>query len=418
MSMAWSAYRLLAPLAGAFAPAGGVFAPAAERKLWSERLGSVPVLKGCEAWIHAASLGESVAVGPLANELRQLDGEARMMLTATTRTGRERLQALELPVSLAPIDTPQAVRRFLSRVRPARLLVIETELWPHWLLAARAAKIPVAFVSARLSEKSAVGYRKLGAPLRELLGGVAAVLTQSGEDAARWASVGIPESRLAVCGNLKFDALPEAVENSERELRRLSLGLDAVRPLFTLGSLRPGEAAPLARAWLALDPELRARWQVVAVPRHATALETLAAEARGAGVAPAAETANGEGWHWDARPGVLVSYYAASEVAFVGGSLVPLGGHNPLEPAALGAAVLAGPEMSHQRLAVDALQRLGGIEIAGVDQLDASLTLLLGDAGERERRRAGGILAVDSLRGASKRTVAELEQRGLWPALP
>ena len=96
-----------------------MFAPAAERKLWSERLGSVPVLKGCEAWIHAASLGESVAVGPLAHELRQLDREARMMLTATTRTGRARLRRWNCRCRWHRIDTPQAVRRFFARVRPA-----------------------------------------------------------------------------------------------------------------------------------------------------------------------------------------------------------------------------------------------------------------------------------------------------------
>ena len=110
-------------------------------------------------------------------------------------------------------------------------------------------------------------------------------------------------------------------------MRRLSLGLDA-RPaaVWCSAACGPAKPAPLARAWLALDPELRARWQVVAVPRHARARRTLAAEARGAGVAPSGRTANAEGWHWDARPGVLMAYYAAGDVAFVGGSLVPSGG--------------------------------------------------------------------------------------------
>lgn len=417
MSAVWTAYRVLAPVAGALAPAIGVFAPAAERTRWSERLGLAPALGGCEAWIHAASLGECAAVGPLARELRALDSQARLMLTSTTRTGRERLAALDGAVALAPLDAPQAVRRFLARVQPARLFVIETELWPHWLLAARERGIPVAFVSARLSRASVRGYQRLGRPLRALLAGVSAVLSQSAEDAARWREVGVPGDRLAVCGNLKFDALPAPVTEDERARGRAALGLDPARPLLTLGSLRPGEAAPLARAWRSLDPALAGRWQVVAVPRHAQALSGLEGEARAAGIgARPAEAGGGDGaWRWDARPGVLMSYYAASEAAFVGASLVPLGGHNPLEPAALGAAVLTGPEMSHQKPAVEALARHDGIEIADATRLPAALARLLSDESFRAERARAALAAVEELRGAARRAAAELARRGLWP---
>lgn len=413
MSLAWTAYRLLAPVAGVLAPAAGAFAPRAEREHWRDRLGFAPALGGCQAWIHAASLGECAAVGPLARELRALDSEARLMLTSSTRTGRERLLALGVPVALAPFDAPQAVRRFLARVRPARLLVIETELWPHWLVETRRSRIPVAFVSARLSETSAQGYRRLGRPLRELLEGVAAVLCQSVEDAARWRSAGVPEEKLAVCGNLKFDALPESVADGEHATRRAALGLDPARPLLTLGSLRPGEAGLLARAWRSLDPLLARRWQVAAVPRHEPALAGLESEARAAGLGREPEAASG--WHWDARPGVLMAYYAASEAAFVGASLVPLGGHNPLEPAALGAAVLMGSEFGHQRQAVEALQRRGGIEIVTAEGLSDALARLLADQPAREARRRGARLAVDELRGGSHRAVSELALRGFWP---
>jgi 3-deoxy-D-manno-octulosonic-acid transferase len=418
MNVAWSAYRLLAPLAGVLAPAARPFAPARERERWSERLGWAPALSGCEAWVHAASLGECAAVGPLTRELRALDSEARFLLTSTTRTGRERLAALREPLSLAPLDAPQAVRRLLSRARPARLIVIETELWPHWLLCARDAGIPVVFVSARLSERSADGYRRLGPPLRELLGGVAAVLCQTAVDAVRWAAVGVPEARLAVCGNLKFDALPAAVGDDERAGRRTALGLDPTRPLFTLGSLRPGEAEPLARAWAMLDRGRAERWQVVAVPRHEAAAAGLEAEARRAGIAPAGERASGLAWRWDARPGVLMSYYAASEAAFVGASLTALGGHNPLEPAAFGAVVLSGPDMSHQRQAVEALERHGGIERADAEHLGAALERLTGDPGARDALRRGALAAVNELRGAARRSASELARRGLWPVQP
>ena len=417
MSAVWTAYRLLAPLAGALAPAAGAFAPRAERERWAERLGFAPVLGGCEAWIHAASMGECAAAQPLARELLALDSEARLMVTSTTRTGRERLRSLGSPVALAPLDAPQAVRRFLSRVRPARLLVIETELWPHWLIEARAARIPVAFVSARISERSARGYRRLGRPLRELLESVSAVLCQTEGDAARWHGSGVPEARIALCGNLKFDALPEPVPASEQDARRAALGLAPGRPLLTLGSLRPGEASQLARAWMSLDPALRRRWQVAAVPRHEAALEGLQAEARAAGLESGAQGGD-PGWHWDARAGVLMAYYAASDAAFVGASLVPLGGHNPLEPAAVGAAVLMGPEFGHQRQAVEALERHAGIEIAGGERLVQALATLIDDPGVREHRRRGGLAAVAELRGAARRTVGELARRGIWPVNP
>jgi 3-deoxy-D-manno-octulosonic-acid transferase len=414
MSAAWTAYRLLAPTLGALAPAARLFAPPAERERWSERLGFGPQLSSCEAWIHAASLGECAAVGPLARELVALDAGARLMLTSTTRTGRERLAALPFPSSLAPFDAPQIVRRFLARVRPARLLVIETELWPHWLIAARAGRIPVAFVSARLSEASVHGYRRLGRPLRELLRGVAVVMSQSEEDAARWSASGVPDDRLAVCGNLKFDALPQPLSDDQRRQYRAELGLDPARPLWTLGSVRPGEAAALAAAWRALDPGLRQRWQAVAVPRHSAALAGLEAEARAAGAEADGAT---PAWRWDARPGVLMTYYAASEAAFVGGSLVPLGGHNPLEPAALGVAVLTGPHMTHQQQAMAALARHGGVRVAGTDALAGAVASLLGDVEQRAQLARGGVRAVDELRGTARRAVAELALRNLWPVV-
>ena len=415
MSVAWATYRLLAPLAGALAPAARPFAPPRERERWSERLGMAPELGGCEAWIHAASLGECAAVAPWVRALRALDSQARFMLTSTTRTGRERLAALREPVSLAPLDAPQAVRRFLARVGPRRLMVIETELWPHWLLCARAAQVPVVFVSARLSERSTIGYRRLGAPLRELLAGVGAVLCQSAVDAVRWTAAGVLESRVAVCGNLKFDALPDPVSDGDRAARRAALGLDPARPLLTLGSLRPGEAGPLARAWGQLAPERTARWQVVAVPRHETAAAGLEAEANAAGMASSRGEPGGRSWRWDARPGVLMSYYGASDAAFVGASLVPLGGHNPLEPAAFGAAVLTGPDMSHQRQAIETLQRHDGVVVAAESALGPALERLTADAASREALRRGAIAAVEELRGASRRAASELARRGLWP---
>jgi 3-deoxy-D-manno-octulosonic-acid transferase len=404
---------MIAPAIGALAPHARVFLPEPERQLWHERMGEAPAVERCDAWVHAASMGEATAASPLARVLRERAPAAQLLLTATSATGRARLAATA-PAALAPIDSPQAVARFLAGARPARLFVIETEIWPHWLLGARRAGLPVSFVSARLSQRSVARYQSLGPGLRRLIGGLALVLCQSEADAGRWRAIGAPAERTRVTGNLKFDAL--AAPEPDRAAARRALGLDPERPVLTLGSLRPGEAGLIAAAWMALTPSLRERWQVVAVPRHSPAAAGLMDEARRAGVAVGDPLSPGAGaWRWDERAGVLGAYYGVCDVAFVGASLVPLGGHNPLEPAARGAAVLMGPFGSHQQPAVDRLLASRGLAVSEPAGLPGALSRLLSDESARAALAAGGLDAVATLRGATARTVDALEAAGLWP---
>jgi 3-deoxy-D-manno-octulosonic-acid transferase len=411
----WGAYRVLAPVLGSIAPAAGVFTSPAERVLWRERMGRLARPGGCDAWVHAASLGEAVATAPLVRELLKLQPDARLQLTATTRGGRERLQQLGQPAALAPLDTPQAVGRFFHGVRPERLFLIETELWPHWLMHAQRERVPVAVVSARLSERSVRRYRGLGSGLRSLVEGLAGVLCQSEDDQQRWLAIGARPERTTVVGNLKSDGLPTPAP--DRGLERARLGLDPERPLLVLGSVRPGEARPLVRAWGALPAALRTRWQVVAVPRHPRALGELQAEAAAAGRgAGRADAATADAWRWDARLGVLSDWYRAADVAFVGGSLAPYGGHNPLEPAACGAAVVMGPHDASQREAVRALERAGGIwRVVDAVTLSSALEALLGHAGLRAGRAAAALLVATAERGSAARAVQCLRELSLWP---
>jgi 3-deoxy-D-manno-octulosonic-acid transferase len=416
VSVAWSTYRLVAPALGALAPHARWLASPHERVLWDERMGHARLAGGCHAWVHAASLGEAGAVPPLVRELERLQPRAQLVLTATTRSGRQRLQALGRPVSLAPVDTPQAVRRFFEGVQPQRLFVVETELWPHWLLRARAEGVPVAFVSARLSERSRRGYARLGGPLRALLGGVGAVLCQTEADAARWLSAGAPEHRTAVVGNLKNDSLPWAP--ADRAAARRDLGLDPARPLLVLGSLRPGEARLLARAWTRLPAAVRTRWQVVALPRHPHASADLRLEAMENGVRVVGQGVPLDGaWRWDDRLGVLNAWYAGADAAFVGGSLLPYGGHNPLEPAACGAAVLLGSHTASQAAAVAALERHAGVRVArDAEACAGSLAEILGDDSTRAALARAGLAAVEEERGAAQRAARRLAEWRLWPA--
>lgn len=409
MSLIWSGYRVLAPLLGAIAPAARVFASPLERPLWDERLGAVRAPGGVHAWVHAASLGETTAVPPLVAALESAQPGARIWCTSTTRTGRERLSRGGLHCSLAPLDAPQAIARFFRGVRPERVLLIETELWPHWLLRAREEAVPVAIVSARLTDRSVRRYRALGDGLADLVGGLAAVLCQSPVDAERWHTIGARPDRLEVVGNLKDDAVRSP--GQDRAAARAAAGLDAGRPVLVLGSVRPGEARLLVRAWLALPAAIRSHWQVVCVPRHARAHDELQAEAAAAGLEP------GGAWRWDARTGVLMDWYRLADAAFVGGSLTPYGGHNPMEPAQCGAAILMGPHHASQRAAVDALVSAGGLRItAGVPELTAAFLSFLGDPAERRRAGEAALGVAAARRGASARAVAALAARGLWPA--
>jgi 3-deoxy-D-manno-octulosonic-acid transferase len=416
VSLAWAAYRIVAPLVGAAAPAARPFAPAPERALWDERLGRVVVDQGVDAWIHAASLGEALGVGALTGALGAVQPAARFHLTSMTRGGRDRLGETGQSHSLAPLDAPQTIGRFLGRVRPRRLFLVETELWPHWLLAARRAEVPVAVVSGRLSAPSVARYRRLGDDFLRLVGGLGAVLCQTTADQARWRALGARASRCETVGNLKDDALPEPP--GDRGASRAALGLDPERPLLVLGNLRPGEIEPLARAWRSLPARIRSDWQVVAVPRHPRAVPALRAEARRAGQALADHGPPAAGaWRWDDRLGVLRSYYAAGDVAVVGGTFARLGGHNPLEPAASGAAVIVGPHHWAQAEGVAALAAGGAARVVADEAaLERALAALLGD--ERALTAAGeaALAVVRGRRGAARRTVERLVAWTLWPA--
>jgi 3-deoxy-D-manno-octulosonic-acid transferase len=188
--------------------------------------------------------------------------------------------------------------------------------------------------------------------------------------------------------------------------------------LLVLGSLRPGEAVLLARAWRSLPKTLRQGWQVAAIPRHARAAGGLEEETRRAGFSNGARSTAGDrqDWRWDARAGVLAEYYRAAEVAFVGGSLVPRGGHNPLEPAACETAVVMGAHHATQSDAVERLRACDGILIATSEaELRRAFERLLGNHAERQRRARAARLAVDALRGAARRTVERLGELGFWP---
>ena len=378
------------------------------------RLGIVPRRHDRPLWFHAASVGEVQALLPLVRALRQAFPELPLQFTTFTAAGAARLRAAlgaDAPVAAVPLDLPIVARAFVTRIRPRALVVIETELWPNLLLECTAAGVPFAFVSARLGERAAGRLEFFQPFLAWALGPAQAVLAQSGADALRLRELGAPAARTRIVGNVKWDlTLDPAVALAGIALKRDVLG---GRPALVAGSTRDGEEPLVLEAFAALraaDPQLA----LVLVPRHperADSVAALCAAARLECVRRSSGTPlGGAAVLLLDTLGELDRWYAAGEVAFVGGSLKPFGGHNLLEPAALGLPVLAGP---HQENAPEVAARLveaGGLKLVrDAAELATAAGALLADPGESAAMGGRARGAVHANRGALEHCLREIQ---------
>jgi 3-deoxy-D-manno-octulosonic-acid transferase len=375
-----------------------------------ERLGARPRLAAGSVWIHAASVGEIYAATRLVD---RLIAKGRRVCTSTvTLAGREvmRRGRPQLPCHLAPLDHPWCVEAALARVAPALLVLVETELWPVWIAAAQRRGIPVVIVSGRLSDRSFPRYRRFGRLIGPTLRRLRAVGARSEADAERFRALGAPRERVIVTGDLKLDvdekALPLAAD-----LERL-LG-DA--RLLVAGSTHPGEELAVLDA---LEAAERAGLPVslVLAPRRPERAEELVRLVRERGRAVRRRTAPGVDPLAHAEVlvldtlGELAAVYGRAEVAFVGGTLVPVGGHNVLEPVAVGRPVLFGPHTANVRHAVEILEASGaGRCVAGPAQLAAALVELLGDGQAARARGEEGRRALRAHRGSAERSESLVE---------
>ena len=361
-------------------------------------------------WLHAVSVGETRAAEPLVKALRERWPDHHVLLTHMTPTGRETgEQAFGDAVSRCylPYDLPWAVGRFLAHFRPRLGLLLETELWPNLIHACHAGSIPLYLVNARLSERSARGYTRFAGFTRSTLQELAGVAAQNAADAQRLTALGAPQ--VAVCGNLKFDRSPRA---RDLELGERFRGWFGERPVFAAASTREGEEEKVLDAVdLAAQPQLL----TVIVPRHPQRFDSvakllaergLAYQRRSEGNPVAASTAVFLG---DSM-GELYAYYAACDLAFVGGSLLPLGGQNLLEACAVGKPALVGPHAFNfeeaTRLAVDAGAAL---QVRDERELGRVLAELLADRERRNRMGQAGLALMRQHQGAGQRIVALLQ---------
>lgn len=314
-----------------------------------ERFGICPPpLAPRPLWVHAVSVGEVIASEPLIRRLRQDHPQLPILVTTTTPTGAEQLvRSFGTAVAhcYAPYDLPDVIERFLRRLNPRGLVIMETELWPNWAAAMRRHALPVLLINGRLSEKSAHGYRRLGPLARQMFADLSAVGAQTAADAARFTALGARP--VQITGNLKADFhLDESLRQNAADIQR-RFQLPPRDQVIVAASTHPGEDASIIRAFAALhadNPQLR----LLLVPRHperAASLLRLLNERRLGALLRSAEQPldNAHPVLVCDKLGELRALYGTAAIALIGGTLVEHGGHNPLEPAAWGLALLAGP---------------------------------------------------------------------------
>jgi 3-deoxy-D-manno-octulosonic-acid transferase len=393
---------------------------------WGERLGLGVALPGNArgVWLHAVSVGEVQSASALVAALQREWPQLPLAVTSATPAGRARAQAAfgaSVASRYAPYDLPWSVRATLRRLRPALLVIMETELWPNLLDECARARVPVIIASARLSTRSQSRWSRFGALLQPALAVAVAVAAQSAADADRFASLGVPAARLRVAGNLKFErSASPSVRTSGAAMRARYA---AARPLWVAGSTHAGEE----QAALTAHAAVRARWPaalLVLAPRHRPRFEAVAALLAHGGVRwlrHSAVTADPAGQAAAAAAvdvllldtiGELENFYAAADVAFVGGSLAPIGGHNLLEPAALGVATLAGPSQGNAPDIARALEDNAGLRIVyDAAGLGDAVLALLADPEARERLGAAAQATVAANRGALETVLALVRER-------
>ncbi len=379
---------------------------------WPERFGffRAPGFSG-SLWVHAVSVGEVNAAEPLIKALRRDYPDAPLVITTVTPTGTARVHQLfgdSVFHVYLPYDLPFAVARFLKKIRPRLALIVETEIWPNLYAACHRRGIPLMIVNARLSERSLRGYRPLRGLLRSALSCVSLIAAQSRTDAARYRLLGGTSQQVIVTGNMKSDMpIPDGATAEAREMRE---HWGPRRPVWVAASTHEGEELAVLEAHLQVLKRLPDALLLLA-PRHPERFKLVEHAVRSLGFAVTTRSADGmpsassHVFVIDAM-GQLIPFYAASDVAFVGGSLVPIGGHNALEPAALAVPVLVGPYTFNSEEITSGLIEQGGAErVDDASQLGPCVLRVLLDKDGRQRMGQAALQAFERERGTVQRVM-------------
>ena len=365
-------------------------------------------------WLHACSVGEVNTARPMLAALRERFTTSPLLLTASTIAGIQlaRKQTNSgIAASWCPFDTKRALRPFLETAAPRALILIETEIWPNMLRESRRRNVPAIIVNARLSDKHIARYRRIAPFLRPVFAQIAAAGVQNETYAARFAELGVPETRIRVTGNTKFDAVATSAAPHTRRRLCAGLGWGPQTRLLVFGSTRPGDEALAAACWRELRdaiPSLR----LVVAPRHLERADEAAAAfdtpplRRSELVERRARPGNARVLLLDTL-GELADFYAIADLAVIGGSFFPgVNGHNPLESAALGVPTIFGPCMSNfPEPARALLEAQGAVRVAAPDALPGKLAELLRDPALCRSIGTRGRKAILERQGAVARNV-------------
>jgi 3-deoxy-D-manno-octulosonic-acid transferase len=386
-----------------------------------ERFGFSRTRLDAAIWVHAVSVGEVQAAASLIRELQKRYPESPLIVTTATPTGAQRVRALfpqAVHHAYLPYDLPGAVSRFLERIRPRVAVILETEVWPNLYRACGRRRIPIVLASARLSEKSVRRFRRIGGLFRDALNRDLVIGAQSQADAGRFLAVGAAPSRTHVTGNIKFDlAIPPGVRVQGETLRAEQF---AGRFAWVAGSTHEGEEGVILEAHRILLAS-RGDSLLILVPRHPNRFDrvrqwlagqrvTFVSRSRGESATPATQVLLVD------TLGELMLFYAASDVAFVGGSLVPIGGHNLLEPAALARPILTGPQnFNAPDIARLMLENGAALRVDSGEGLAHELEELAANPARRMQMGTAALAMLENNRGALERVmglVAASLQRG------
>ncbi len=378
-----------------------------------ERYGFIDALPDARViWVHAVSVGEARAAGPLVKALTERYPDHRVLITTMTPTGSATVQALfgeRVAHCYVPYDYPSAVRRFLKRTHPAIAIIMETELWPNLFRACQARGVPILVANVRMSERSMRGYQRVARLTRATLRTVRAFAVQTQTEAQRLLALGALPDAVHVTGSMKFEMrLPASLQEQAEVLRR---DWGAGRPVWIAASTHEGEDEPVLAAHAALKRDFPDALLVL-VPRHPERFAAVARLCQKAGfrTVPRSAYTGPIGADVDVvlgdTMGELQLFYAAGDCAFVGGSLVPTGGHNVLEASAVGKPVVFGPHMfNFSEIAALTLERGAGTQIEHAGELAGALKAYLANPVRRAEAGEAGRRLVEENRGALEKTL-------------
>lgn len=389
------------------------FKPPQYREPMRERFGFVTPQKRESIWFHAVSMGESIAAKAIIKKLLEQNPELNIVVTTTTPTGaRQILEGLGDSVThhFSPCDLPGTIKRFAKRIKPRALVIMETELWPNWLNHMKKTGVPVILANARMSQKSSDNYLKIESLINEMMSAFSLVLAVCEADAQRFVSLGVNAEQCKVTGNIKFD---QAFDVNEAN-GYYPPWSEQQAPIWLAASTHRGEDRILLSAHEQVVEKLP-QAKLIIVPRHPERFDEVAHLIQEGGFSLARRSGS-DTWSESANVllgdsmGELMLAYQLSDVAFVAGSLVPIGGHNVIEPAMLGKPVISGPYVHNFQEIFHELESQGGALQASTESEISELVVSLLE--NEDRRKAVGSNAkkvVERSRGALKRTVKELE---------